>query len=209
MVISLLKKPGLESLFKNLRPVSNLAYISKLTGRSVFNQIYDHLVRSGLYALLQSAYRRYHSTETALVKLANDILLNMSSQRVTLLVLLDLNAAFDTVMYHAILLKRLTTDFGIGRKALEWFSSYLSERSRRVLFEGTTSDSYDLRFGVPQGSFLGLLLFAVYASKLFEIVQDHLPNVLCFADDTQLYLSFDPNSPTDQIDGIGSHGAMH
>ena len=197
VVIPLLKKPGLESLFKNLRPVSNLAYISKLTERAVFNQIYDHLVRSGLYPLLQSAYRRYHSTETALVKLANDILLNMSSQRVTLLVLLDLSAAFDTVD-HAILLKRLTTDFGIGRKALEWFSSYLPERSRRVLFEGTTSDSYDLRFGVPQGSFLGLLLFAVYASKLFEIVQDHLPNVLCFADDTQLYLSFDPNSPTDQ-----------
>ena len=143
VVIPLLKKPGLESLFKNLRPVSNLAYISKLTGRSVFNQIYDHLVRSGLYPLLQSAYRRYHSTETALVKLANDILLNMSSQRVTLLVLLDLSAAFDTVD-HAILLKRLTTDFGIGRKALEWFSSYLSERSRRVLFEGTKSDSYDL-----------------------------------------------------------------
>ena len=97
----------------------------------------------------------------------------MNSQRVTLLVLLDLSAAFDTVD-HAILLKRLTTDFGIGWKALEWFSSYLSERSRRVLFEGTTSDSYDLRFGVPQGSCLGPLLFVVYASKLFEIV----PNIL-------------------------------
>ena len=183
VVIPLLKKPGLESLFKNLRPVSNLAYISKLTERAVFNQIYDHLVRSGLYPLLQSAYRRYHSTETALVKVANDILLNMNSQRVTLLVLLDLSAAFDTVD-HAILLKRLTTDFGIGRKALEWFSSYLSGRSRRVLFEGTTSDSYDLRFGVPQGSFLGLLLFAVYASKLFEIVQDHCR--VCFASLTTL-----------------------
>ena len=90
VVIPLLKKPGLESLFKNLRSVSNLAYISKLTERAVFNQIYDHLVRSGLYPLLQSAYRRYHSTETALVKVANDILLNMNSQRVTLLVLLDL-----------------------------------------------------------------------------------------------------------------------
>ena len=88
--------------------------------------------------------------------------------------------------------------FGIGGKALEWFSSYLSGRSQRVLFEGATSDSFDLRFGVPQGSCLGPLLFVVYASKLFEIVQDHLPNAHCFADDTQLYLSFDPNSPTDQ-----------
>ena len=118
---------------------------------------------------------RYHSTETALVKVANDILLNMNLQRVTLLVLLDLSAAFDTVD-HAILLKRLTTDFGIGGKALEWLSSYLSGRSQRVLFEGATSDSFDLRFGVSQGSCLGPLRFVVYASKLFDIVQDHLPN---------------------------------
>ena len=116
---------------------------------------------------------------------------------VTLLVLLDLSSAFDTVD-HAILLKRLTTDFGIGRKALEWFSSYLSGHSQRVLFEGATSDSFDLHFGVPQGSCLGLLLFVVYASKLFEIVQDHLPNAHCVADSTQLYLSFNPNGPTDQ-----------
>ena len=94
----------------------------------------------------------------------------MNSQRVTLLVLLDLSAAFDTVD-HAILLKRLTTDFGIGGKALEWFSSYLSGSSQRVLFEGA----------VPQGSCLGMLLFVVYAPKLFEIVQDHLPNAHCFA----------------------------
>ena len=92
---------------------------------------------------------------------------------------------------------RLITDFGMGGKALEWFSSYLSGRSQRVLFEGATSDSFDLRFGVPQGSCLGPLLFVVYASKLFEIVQDHLPNAHCFADDTQLYLSFGPNSFTD------------
>ena len=72
MVIPLLKKPGLKSLFKNLRPVTNLTYVSKLTERAVFNQIYDHLVRSGLYPKLQSAYRRYHSTETLLVKVAND-----------------------------------------------------------------------------------------------------------------------------------------
>ena len=174
-----------------MSPVSNLAYISKLTEGAVFNQTYDHLVQSGLYPLLQSAYCRYHSTEKALVKVANDILLNMSSQRVTLLVLLDLSAAFNTVQTvdHAIFLKRLTNDFGIGGKALEWFSSYLSGRSQRVLFEGATSDSFDLRFGVPQGSCL------TPPSSLR--VQDHLPNAHCFADDTQLYLSFDPNSLTD------------
>ena len=168
-----------------MRPVSNLAYISKLTERAVFNQTYDHLVRSALYPLLQSAYRRYHSTVTALVKVANIILLNVNSQRVTLLVLLGLSAAFDTVD-HVIFLKRLTTDFGIGGKALEWFSSYLSGRSQRLLLGEATSDSFVLRFGVPQESCLGPLLFVVYASKLFEIVQAHLQNAPCLADDTQL-----------------------
>ena len=166
MVTPLLKKLGLKFLFKNLRPVSNLAYISKLTERVVFN--------------------RYYNLHIA------DI-----TVRRTLLVFLDLSAAFDTVD-HAILLKRLTTDFGVGGKALEWFSSYLSGRSQLILFEGATSDSFNLRFGVPQNSCLGPLLFVVYASKLFEIVQYHLPTAHCFADDTQLYLSFDPNSPTDQ-----------
>ena len=111
--------------------MTNLAYISKLTERAVINQTYDHRVRLGLYPLLQSAYRQYHSTETALVKVANDILLDMNSQRVTLLVLLDLSAAFDTVD-HEILLRRLTTSFSIRGKALEWFSSYFSGRSQRI-----------------------------------------------------------------------------
>ena len=99
-------------------------------------------------------------------------------------------------MDHAILLKRLTTDFGIGGKALEWFSSYLSGRNQRVLFEGTTPDSFDLRWCPTRqlsrpASVCGLQL------QVFEI-QDHLPNAHCFADDTQLCLSFDPNGPVDQ-----------
>ena len=102
-------------------------------------------------------------------------------------------------MDHTILLKRLTTDFGMGGKALEWLLSYLSGRGQHVLFEGATSDSFDLHFGVPQGSCPGPLLFVVYASKLFEIVKHHLPNAYCFADDTQLYLSFDPNGSRDQV----------
>ena len=187
VVIPLLKKSALDSMFKNLRPVSNLAYISKLTERVVLNQTYDHIVRSGLYPLLQSAYRGHHSTETALVKVANDILLNMNSQRITLLVLLDLSAAFATVD-HGILLRRLNTSFGIRRKALERFSSYLCRQ--RILFDGVKSDGFDLCFGVPHGSCLAQLLFVVYASKLFEIIQAHLPDAHCFVDDTQLYLSF-------------------
>ena len=95
----ILKKPGLDPMqLNNLRPVSNLDFISKLTERAVFDQIHSHMSRFALYPTSQSAYRKGHSTETALLKVQNDILMNMNRKRVTLLVLLDLSAAFDTVV---------------------------------------------------------------------------------------------------------------
>ena len=105
-------------------------------------------------------------------------------------------------MDHGILLRRLSTSFGIRGRALEWFSSYLLGRSQRILFYGVKSDSFDLRFGVPQASCLGPLLFVVYAFKHFEMIQAHLPDAHCFADDIQLYLSFKPDSPTDQAEAV-------
>ena len=129
LVKPLLKKPGLEAQFKNLRPISNLQFISKLAERSAYEQTYDHLIKHNLVPELQSAYRKRYSTETALLKVQNDILLNMDRQHVTLLVLLDLSAAFDTVN-HEILLRRLETTFGITGTALQWLSSYLGNRSQ-------------------------------------------------------------------------------
>ena len=201
IILPILKKSGLESAFENLRPISNLAYISKLIERAVYNQTHDHILRCGFYPVLQSAYRRYHSTETALLKVLNDILLSMNSQRVTLLVLLDLSSAFDTID-HGILLERLRSKVGIRGKVLSWFSSYFSGRSQRVMLNGTLSDSSDLNFGVPQGSCLGPLLFILYASKLFDIINNHSPDSHGFADDTQLYVSFKPDYPCDQCEAI-------
>ena len=151
LVTPILKKPGMDTAFTNLRPISNLQYISKLTEKAVFHQTHAHLVRHDLYPLLQSAYRKCHSTETALLKVQNDILLNMDKQHVTLLVLLDLSAAFDTID-HNILLGRLKSKFGITDYALNWFSSYLSNRTQRVFLGGCVSDSFPLPYGVPQGS---------------------------------------------------------
>ena len=91
----------------------------------------------------------------------------MEAQKVTLLVLLDLSAAFDTVR-HDILLNRLKSRFGVDGKALEWFASYLADRTQRVTVNNGLSSAFPLRQGVPQGSCLGPLLFTVYTSKLFE-----------------------------------------
>ena len=116
--------------------MSNLSFVSKLIERAAFNQIHGHLVRNNLYPVAQSAYRRNHSTETALLKVMNDILLNMNKQHVTILVLLDLSAAFDTVD-HSILLNGLSSKLGLNGTALAWFRSYLSGRSQRVSVRGT------------------------------------------------------------------------
>ena len=104
--------------------------------------------RFALYPTLQSAYRKGRSIKTALLKVQNDILMNINCKHVTLLVLLDLSAAFDTVD-HDILLARLKLSIGINGIALNWFKSYLNNRSQRVSLNGCTSDSFRLPYGVP------------------------------------------------------------
>ena len=109
--------------------MSNLAFILKLFETVVAKQLQHDLNCNNLFPVFQSAYRQNHSTETALLKVMNDTLLNMNNQCVTLLILLDLSAAFDTVN-HDTMLRRLEYSFGIQGKALSWFASYLSNDQR-------------------------------------------------------------------------------
>ena len=99
---------------------------------------------------------------------------------------------------------RLQFSFGIRGKVLSWCKSYLSGRSQQVLINDTLSDEFSLECGVPRGSCLGPILFTVYTSKLFEIVKTHLPDVHCYADDTQVYISFSPNLKSDQLSALKS-----
>ena len=188
-----LKKYGADIVFKNLRPISNLSFVSKLAERSAYNQLDDHLSFYNLYPKNQSAYRAFHSTETALLRVKNDILMNMDKQHVTLLVLPDLSAAFDTVD-HTVLLRRMNSNFGVSGSALRWLTSYLFERSQRVTINGASSELFGIKNGVPQGSCLGPLLFVLYVSDLLDLINSHLPNSHAYADDTQLYVSFRADS---------------
>ncbi len=103
----MLKKLGLELINKNYRPVSNMAFLSKLIERVVALQLVDHLLNNGLMDKFQSTYREGHSTETVLLRVQNDILMELDKGKVVMLVLVDLSAAFDTID-HEILLKRLS-----------------------------------------------------------------------------------------------------
>lgn len=189
IILPLLKKASLDpSEKKNYRPVSNLTFMSKVVERMVAQQLTDYLQLNSLLPELQSAYRRHHSTETALLCVVSDLLQAMDSGSVTLLGLLDLSAAFDTVD-HTQLIRRLQTTFGVSGVPLAWVTSFLSERTQEVVFEGKRSVVGQLLSGVPQGSVLGPLLFLVYTAELFEIITRHGLKAHSYADDTQVYVS--------------------
>ena len=119
----LLKKPSLDSNdFKNYRPISNLCFISKTIRKCVAKQLIQYLDINDLGETYQSAYKRNHSTETALIRVHSDIAMAIDQHDSVILVLLDLSAAFDTVD-HGILLSRLSNRFGITGTVLEWFRS--------------------------------------------------------------------------------------
>ena len=198
LVQPLLKKDGLPPVFRNFGPVSNLAFISKLVETVVAKQLQHYLNCNSLFPVFQSAYRQNHSTETALLKVMNDTLLNMKNQCVTLLILLDLSAAFDTVN-HDTMLRRLEYSFATQGKALSWFASYLSGRTQRIMINESLSKPFKLECGVPQRSCLGPLLFTLYTSELFEIIKHNLPMIHCYADDSQVYISFSPNDRAEQL----------
>ena len=166
---------------KNYRPVSGLNFVAA--------RMNDHISNHDLGNSFQSAYKKGHSTESAMLAIKNDILLAKDKGNVTALVLLDLSAAFDTID-HKILLQRLERWYGFTGNIIKWFSSYLSNRRQSVKVKGSLSHFKELIYGVPQGSVLGPLLFSMYTRPLSKVISSFAVAHKLYADDTQIYLSF-------------------
>ena len=186
----LIKGQSLDpSNLKNYRPISNLSFVGKLIERVVLKRLNDHMSQNNLNMPFQSAYKKHHSTETLMVRIVNDLLITIDANKATVVMLLDLSAAFDTVDHNK-LLHILRREIGIDGTALNWFASFLQGRCQKVRVEGFESTEIIIKFGVPQGSVLGPVLFNIYIRSLYNSVQKLNFNIHGFADDHQVYKSF-------------------
>ena len=192
----MLKKTGLDANdIKNYFPISNLSFVSKVLEIHVAVDLGCYIDENKLLDPFQSVYRPHHSTETALVRIHDDITQALDRRKGVILVLLDLTAAFDTVD-HGILLKHMKSN-GICESALAWIASYLSDRTLAVKIEDDISRRQQLNCGVPQASVLGPLLFTIYRMSLTAIFARHHLNYHMYADDSQLDVDFPRNQPCD------------
>ena len=192
-----------KAVVKLLIKKSNLD--PEILERAVADQLQAHLDTNGLHVKFQSAYRRGHSTETALLRILNDLLVMTDGGNNAVLVLLDLSAAFDT-LEHTLLLQRLHAEIGLDGSALELFSSYLSCRSQLVIVGHALSAETPLLCGVPQGSVLGPLLFSLYTRQLADLIDKFCIDSHFFADDSELYscLPTEPESALSALRNVES-----
>ena len=160
-------KSGDPTDVTNYRPISVLPILSKIAERHVHNALYSFLCENDLIYIRQSGFRSKHSTETALIKIIDDLLFNLDNDRVS----------------GMVLLKKLEV-YGISRDSLRWFTSYLKDRRQLVKPGDKVSSVAIVRHGIPQGSILGPLLFIVFINDLPLYVTSS--RIDLYADDTTL-----------------------
>ena len=167
----------------NYRPISVLPVLSKIFERHLHNSLSTFLKDNNLLYSLQSAFRKHHSTETALIDIVDRMLLNLDDNRVNGLVFADFQKAFDLVN-HEVLIEKLRI-YGLEDNSLDLVRSFLQNRTQRTVVRGAQSSPQALSHGVPQGSVLSPLLFLVHINDLPEAVSQPT-TVDIFADDTTL-----------------------
>ena len=163
----------------------------------VLERTCSYLVKNDLFPRFRSAYRPFHSTETAITKIHMDILKAADKGRFSLLILLDFSSAFDLVK-HNILINKLYSKFGFKGLVLEWYKSYLNIRCYYITNNSVRTNLFHLHTSVPQGSVIGPLLFNLYSSDLETIAQRHNLSFHQYADDKKVYPSCIPGE-TEQL----------
>ena len=166
----------------NYRPISVLPILSNIAERHVHNALYSFLCENDLIYIRQSGFRSKHSTETALIKIIDDLLFNLDNDRVSGMVLVDYRKAFDMID-HTLLLKKLEV-YGLSRDSLQWFTSYLKDKRQFVKLGDKQSSVAIVRHGILQGSILSPLLFIVFINDLPLYVTSS--RIDLYADDTTL-----------------------
>ena len=179
----LLLKKGSKTDPKNYRPISLLPLLSKLIEKAIHIQTQEYLDKHGLLYKFQSGFSKKISTDSCLVQLSDFIVNSIDKGLHTGMILIDLQKAFDT-LDHDILLGKMEC-LGFKKPVIKWFKSYLSNRKFLALLEGAFSEEGLLTCGVPQGSFLGPLLFLIYISDLSQALSETASNL--YADDTCIY----------------------
>ena len=186
VVKPLLNKPSLDpNALSNYRPISNLPFLSTRLEKIVLRHLFAHIDTHNLLSVHQSTFREVHGTETALLNIVKPILCALDENKISVLLLLDLSAAFDTTDQE-ILLSHLDSYLGIHSTALSRFRSNISERKHTVMVQDNQSSTAQLDFGVPQGSKLGTVLFILYTTRLSLIIDKLSVNHEMSTDDTKL-----------------------
>ena len=167
--------------------MSGLPFLSKVIEKVVSQQLTEHVTASNLNEQYQSAIRRQHSTETALLKVLIDLLLVAENQQLPLMAFLDLSAAFDTIDHNMLLLRRQSM-FRVSGVALSWFASYLTGRTQSVKIESVMSKERVLKCCHPQGAVLGPQLYCDYTIPLGTFIsRSFFISFHMYADNSQLY----------------------
>ena len=158
-----------------------------------YPKFFSYLCSHNLYSTFQSAYRHGHSTETALLKVVNDLFLSLNTGNISALAMLVFSSAFDTID-HSIIVDRLHTDFGFTDNVLLWFSSYLTDRTHYISLSNHCSAFAPVHSGVPQGSVHGPVHFTMYIKPLSAIIGSHSVIHHSFANYLQLHMSAPPDN---------------